>query len=332
MDHSHDDDHTHDHGGGHTHDHGHSHDHTRAHGDGEYYLNQLLIVFICGVFGVVAVLLYQTLGNSDTGGMMGKLLAPPFQPPVLLGGIVLLVLVVVRGVLLWGSAGDPHAGHDHGQSNDHGHSHDHKHDEPGHVHDENCKHDDHKHDHGHSHADHSAEDHEHGNTYWRVVVLGIPIFLFLMGVPSRGFSARWIKEYLGEEEALKISDKKVAETGKELVFSFQQLNDMSKRPESRQSLIGSRTTLTGQFAPVSGREFSLVFLNMTCCPADKEPLRARILAQDASQIAPYTRTQYPWVSVSGIITEFVQSPKTGEFITIIRVDKPDGVQPAEPKN
>ena len=41
MDHSHDHDHPHDHGGGHAHDH--------AHGDaGEYFLNQLLTVFICG--------------------------------------------------------------------------------------------------------------------------------------------------------------------------------------------------------------------------------------------------------------------------------------------
>ena len=313
MDHSHD--HAHDHGGGrgHTHDHGHAHDHGNA---SEYFLNQLLTVFICGVFGVVAVLLYQTLGNTN-GGMMGKLLAPAFQLPVLIGGIALLAIVAVRGVCLWQSAGAGH--HDHAHE-----GHDHK---PG----EQCDHPDHNHE-AHGHGDHSAEDHEHGNVYWRVVILAFPIFLFLMGVPSKGFSARWIKEYLGEEEALRYSDMIVADSGREPVYDFRSLNELSKTDDSRNTLIGTRAKLKGQFAPVSGREFSLVFLKMTCCANDKEPLRARILVPEDSMISAYAQLAYPWVQVNGIISEFVKSPKTGEWVAIIRIDRNDGVNPTEPIN
>ncbi len=340
MDHSHDHDH-HD-GHGHSHENAPAHDH--AHGDAsEYFLNQLLTVFICGVFGVMAVLLYQTLGNAN-GGMMGKLLAPAFQLPVLIGGIALLVVVAVRGVCLWQSAGAGHRDHAH---HDHAHEgHDHK---PG----EQCDHPDHNHA-AHDHGDHSAEDHEHGNVYWRVVILAFPIFLFLMGVPSKGFSARWIKEYLGEEEGAKfmppeqigvavggfaiiVAEKNAVseDANKQPVYDFKSLNDQSKMADARASLVGTRATLKGQFAPVprSEREFSLVFLKMTCCANDKEPLRARIIAPDASKISAFSQGQpYPWVKVSGIISEFVFSRSTGEYVAIIKIDDKGGVEATEPVN
>jgi hypothetical protein len=325
MDHSHDHDHAHDHGHGHSHDHSHDHHHDHAHGAGEYYLNQLLMVFICGVFAVVAIMLYMTLDQdrNRAQGMLDKLLAPRFQLPVLLGGVGLLVIVVIRGVSLWISAGQDHH-HDHGH--DH-HGHEHKPGEP-------CDHPDHQHHHhhGHDHGDHSADDHDHGNVYWRVVVLGFPIFLFLMGVPSKGFSARWLKEYLGEEEALKYSTAAVQEKkGSEALFSFKELNDNSKWPEARESLKGTRAILNGQFAPAGEKEFSLVFLSMTCCPSDNEPLRARIVVPNASQIAVFKQQAYPWVRVSGVIAEFVLTSK-GEYVAIIQVDEETGgyVKPSQP--
>ena len=48
MDHLH-----HDHG----HDHHHGHEHGHSHGLGDYYLEQLLTIFVCGAFGVVAILM-----------------------------------------------------------------------------------------------------------------------------------------------------------------------------------------------------------------------------------------------------------------------------------
>jgi hypothetical protein len=336
MDHSHGHDHNHDHGG-HGHSHGHGHDRHHDHGAGEYYLNQLLLVFICGVFAVVGILLYQTLTNNN-GGMISKLLAPKFQLPVLIGGIGLLAVVLVRGVCLWQSAGERHD-HHHGHSHahhDHHHGHDHKPgekcdhpdhnhehcDEPDHVHTEACGH----HPPGHDHGDHSAEDHDHGNVYWRVVVLGFPIFLFLMGVPSKGFSARWIAEFLGEEEALRYNKLLVAEdTSKQPLYDFKSLNEMSKNESARQSLTGTRAMLKGQFAPAGEKEFSLVFLSMVCCATDNEPLRARILVQNASQIAPFKQQAYQWVQTSGIISEFVQSSK-GDWVAIIQIDDKGYVQ------
>ena len=71
---------------------------------------------------------------------------------------------------------------------------------------------------------------------------------------------------------------------------------------------------------------------MTCCANDKEPLRARILVPDDSMISAYSQLAYPWVQVNGIISEFVKSPKTGEWVAIIRIDRNDGVSPTEPIN
>lgn len=334
MDHSHD--HSHDnHGGGHSHDH---HDH--SHGEGEYYLNQLLTVFICGAFGVVAILLFQTLNvvdkDGEPKGMITKLLAEQFRLPVLIGGIALLAIVALRGVLLWQAAGDA--------KNSHSHSHDHHHHHHGHNHKpgEKCDHPDHKHEHcddpnhqhtescghhhgGHDHSDHSAADHEHGNVYWRVVLLGFPIFLFTMGVPSKGFSPAWIRQYIGEEEAL-VSLKGIAsEKVGSALYDFKSLNELSKNEESRQSLIGTRAMLKGQFSAVNTKEFSLVFLSMVCCATDNEPLRARIIVQSDSQISGFLRQAYPWVQVNGIISEFVKSPKSGDWVAIIRIDEKGSV-------
>lgn len=334
MDHTHGHEH---HGGGHSHDHGHGHSH--GHGTGEYYLNQLLTVFICGAFGVVAILLYQTLAVGKDGqptGMITKLLAPQFRFPVLLGGLGLLFVVAFRGVLLWRSAGAAHS-HDH-HHHHHGHDHkpgekcdrpDHKHehcDEPGHVHDASCGH-------GHDHGDHSAADHEHGAVYWRVILLGFPIFLFLMGVPSRGFSDEWIRARVGESElqATKQEAKVTVEkaqpvdaTGRVPQFDLMTLGVYLKNgEEAATSLVGTRIDLKGQFIPVEGgdKEFRLVDLQTTCCATDAKPLTAKCLAGEASKFSVFAkRRDYPVVHVNGIVSEIEKSPSTGEPRAVLYID------------
>lgn len=115
MDHVHD--HVHGPGCGHDHhDHGHAHDH--APGMSDYYLEQLLGLFIAGLFGLVAVLMYAF-------GRLDIMLVPAFHIPVLVGGIALLVFTAIRGAAVWAEAGHTHGpdcGHDHGPD-DHGHSH-----------------------------------------------------------------------------------------------------------------------------------------------------------------------------------------------------------------
>src|SRR5262245_65124164 len=85
--------------------HDHAHDHAPAASRlGEYYLEQLLTIFACGAFGVVAVLMYY---SSDAKGnsMLKWILAEQFWTPVLIAGYVLLALAFVRGVVVWKQAG-----------------------------------------------------------------------------------------------------------------------------------------------------------------------------------------------------------------------------------
>ena len=84
--------HGHTHGHAHPHDHGHAHDH---HG-GDYYLQQLLTIGICGAFGVVGLLMYFVSagpGVTDNDGnpltKLGLLLSPGFHIWVLIGSLVL---------------------------------------------------------------------------------------------------------------------------------------------------------------------------------------------------------------------------------------------------
>ena len=105
----------------HGHDHGHDHDHAPGHAAADYFLSQLLTLFVCGGFGVVAILMQRF-------GMLNELLAKEFHPWVVVGGAVLLVFAAARGVAVWSEAGaaahvhgpdcdhadGPHADHDHG--------------------------------------------------------------------------------------------------------------------------------------------------------------------------------------------------------------------------
>ncbi len=341
----------HSHGHGHTHDHGHDHDH--HHGGSDYYLQQLLTIFICGAFGVVGLLMYFVPagpGVTDNAGnpltKLGVLLVPGFHPWVLGGSLVLLAVTVVRGVALWRSAGATH-GHHH----DHHHHHDHKPgekcDHPSHAHDhhdhdhkpgEKCDHPSHAHahhGHDHDHGDHSADDHSHGNIYWRVVVLLLPVVIYLMGMPNDTFSAAYLDSRVGGN----IVDEKgdVASTGSSDV-SFETLATAAYSEGSRLQYTGKTVTLNGQFKPLTNTQFTLFFFKMTCCSADQVPLKATCVVKDPQQLlldvgkapdpADPSKTKQvavplkssAKVSVTGRL-QFTQDPNTQEWLTVIRVDQ-----------
>src|SRR5690242_18775538 len=115
------------------------------HDDAGYYTEQLCAIGIAALIGMVSVLMYMN-------GQLGWMLTPKLHWTVLAGGIVLLVLAVVRGITIWIAAGSNRAaGHvrDHDHDHGHEHSHDHNHGHA-HAHDhEHCGH--HHHDHGHDH-------------------------------------------------------------------------------------------------------------------------------------------------------------------------------------
>jgi WD40 repeat protein len=144
---------------------GHTHDHDAERST--YYLEQLSNIGICGALGGVCIMLYVQQ-------KLGIILNSKFFLPVLLGGIALLVMVVVRAIAVWQSAGQTAHAHDHGHDHEHDHScgHEHHHDcghehEHAHQHGPACDHD-----HGHEHAvtaeahhgGHATHSHDHGIT------------------------------------------------------------------------------------------------------------------------------------------------------------------------
>ncbi len=287
------------------------HDHAHDHGPNlsDYYIEQLLTIFICGAFGIVAILMYYF-------DMLKFLLAPAFYDFVLIGGIGLLVVTLLRGISLWTSVGSE-------QVHDHAH-HDHK---PGEICDDPT--------HAHDGADHSAEDHAHGNIYWRIVVLAFPIVLFMMGLPNKTFSKDYIEAKLGKDGALgELRD--VAERSGEATYDFSSLGIASANEDKRRSLEGTPARIKGQLRhiPGSSDEFGLFYLKVTCCATDAVPLKARIkvdrpsLADSFKKLFPANAKNHQWVVVSGTI-QFAKL-ESGEYITVLRIKDPNGITATDP--
>jgi hypothetical protein len=276
--------------------HDHDHHHHHEHGGNEYYLQQLLTVFVAGAFGVCGILMY-TLHDIRDGESVRKLthiLAEPFHIWVLIGSILLLAVTAFRGVSLWMQAGarDDHAGHDHA---------------PG----EPC-----------NHTDHDHSDHDHGNIYWRVIVLAFPIALLMMGLPNRGFSDERTKAQLGNAKELGAltdvdSKGKLSQT-----LTFDDLAATAYRAETREQYTGFEITITGKFQALtgsSGREFTLFAEKMTCCASDQILLKARGVVANPSQLDPFKIKGFPMVVVTGKLQFAEDSP--GNFIPVLRVSE-----------
>jgi uncharacterized repeat protein (TIGR03943 family) len=237
------DHHHHDHVHGPDCDHGHTHgageSHTHA-PTGEYYLEQLLTLFVCGAFGTVAVLM-----NLPSNRMLDVILAPEFHGWVTAGGIALLAFTLIRGIVLWRTAGQPI----------------------------DC---------GHAHA--PGEDHTHGNIFWRLVVLAFPLLLFGLGLPNRGFSQDWVNRRLGNESAVAVGDV-IAKDGETAFFEFHDLNAMAYDPDKRTAWEGRSVKVKGQMRKLADKQYTLYRLKMNCCAADTIPLKARIVTEFVSTFA-----------------------------------------------
>jgi hypothetical protein len=308
MAHTHDH-HGHDHGHTHTHDHdhGHHHPHGHTHSAGEYYLEQLLTIGICGAFAVVAVMMY----NSNK---LGLILVPKFHPWVLWGGVALFVLTLVRIVALWRATAPAHDHHDHP-----------------HEHSPDCQHD-HSHDHNHGHEHHPthpegvhAHDHSHGGIFWRVVVLMFPIALFLMGLPNEGFSKEKQLELLGKDAALGEMGAVAAKGGAIIPLTFADLSAAALDPDSRAGYEGHTVQVKGQLRKLSDKECTLYHLKMTCCAADMIPLKARIVTEDSLGAIADTE----WREVTGVL-QFVQLAGKEQYIPVIRT-KLANIKPTSPE-
>jgi hypothetical protein len=297
-----------------------AHDH-HHHGSGrDYFVEQLLTIFVVGAFGVVGVLLY-------TDGRLQYILAKPFHLPVLIGGIAVLMLVAVRAVAVWQEAGaqghaheHDHHGHHHHHEHDpaekHGHPVHHHHDH--HEHGPDCDHGHEHHDHDHAHHhDHAADDHGHSHdlswVFARMLVLFFPVALYLIGVPNSGFSQERILKMLQPEQAIGVDVGSVA-TGEGHVMSFNDLNEAAYDESKREALAGKVGILVGRFDRIADKEFRLYRLKMTCCAADTVPLKVRIVTKTA--VSGFAQSE--WVQVKGEV-RFVQPPGSTQYIPVIAV-------------
>jgi hypothetical protein len=282
-----------DHGG---HDHGDGPGH--GHGLSDYYLEQLLTVFVCGAMGLTAVLMYAF-------GRLDVILSPELWPWVLAGGVALLVVTAVRAVSLWVSVS--------AVRDDHG--------TPGHVHGPDCGH------------DHGPEDQAHmpGGIYLKTIPLMIPLLMFVMGMPnSSGFSQDYINSRLGKAVTIGELQDVAAKSGDTLTLDFGELNMSAYDPGKREAYEGRKVRVTGQLKKVSEKDYELFKLKMTCCAADMIPLKARI---KSDIVIP--QSQFPdhqWVTVEGQL-QFVEIPEKKMFLPVIRIGGKGGLglQKAQPE-
>lgn len=334
----------------------HSHAHSHGEGDGTFFQDQLFTILLSAGIGVVAVLMYR----SD---MLGRILVPGFFKPVLIGGVTVILLAIVRAIALWQLAGEVKSNQESkAAANDHSHSHSHSHSHGGkpcdhdHRGQEECGHDhghegpcDHDHSHGNkknSHAAHgdedeSHDDHDHGWSPWKYIVLAVPIVMFMLNLPKAGFSESRLDKEINAS-SLKDNPKRTAlaslaggvATTKILrkteplqrVLRFKELIEVSAIPRLQSDYEGDIGTLRGQFykIPGSDREFTLFRVDMTCCAADSVFLETRIVAPDV--ISEFKVGD--WVSVTGVIS-FQQDEKKKKWIPVITLRSNSDVQETE---
>lgn len=327
----------------------HGHDHSHDHGD--YYVEQLCTIAVCGALGGVAVMLWWR-------NLLFYILAPQFHPYVLAGGLVLLALVAVRAVTLWFSVErKPAADHHDHVHHHHDHDHDHSHHVTaaapektgipcGHDHDHaHCDHDhDHHHDHGHHHHDHAhahGHAHDHGWAPWRFIVLMLPVLLYFLGLPREGFSrigpgidtglveTDYFSAYkgqvgalfgLGSHGPLMAAPALYIETkGEAQKVQFKELERASFTPDTRQHYQGRTVILTGQFAPgPNDKRFTLVRYKINCCAADAINLNAVIVIDPSAEDTLSVKANQ-WVQVTGRVQFSPKPGRPNEFIAVILV-------------
>jgi hypothetical protein len=324
-----------------------------------YFLDQLCTISLVGGLGGVAVMMWQQ-------DLLRYILAPQFHLPVLFGGITLIILVGIRAVLVWQAVGEMKSlpkNHGHDQHH-HDHGHDHGHDQHHHDHGHDHGHDQHHHDHGHDqhHHGHAAalhqghgheHDHDHGWSPWRYAVLLLPIVMYFLDLPSRGFSIDYIAPRLTTVANLDVADfdpEMVADLigqagapagfgplqaiasvaggpsagGGTIPLEFPELMQAAYVPSSRARLYRQTGRVLGQFVPgKTENTCTLVRWSMKCCQADAQPLNVVIISPEKlSGFAPLQ-----WVEIEGKI-QFRKRSDREEYIPVLQIKGRDAIRPA----
>jgi hypothetical protein len=289
---------------------GHDHAHEPGHND-SYFLDQVSTVAVCGVLAGVGFLAWKIRLFRNF-----NILTDQFDFFVLLGSGVLGALVVIRGVALWKQAGRGRAHnhhHDHSHDHDHAHDHSHEHHDHEHAHGETCSHD-HAHEHGeacghdHDHHDHehvndhhhpehdhgafhpAVDDHGHSHDFapWRYAVMLLPLILaglllyYAFAGLQLSYSADRLLRDRGQDAELTGGSDDVAGGSSQITpAGFRELSDAANNSSQREYWDKRMTELSGLYAPISDRQFTLFRRKMTCCASDSVPIKVRIFSKES---------------------------------------------------
>ncbi len=234
--------------------------------------------------------------------------------------MALLILVAIRAVSLWISAGRnrlalAHA-HDGGHAHDHHHDHDHDHGHDDHDHGhEHCDHDhdhghacdhDHAHDHEHTHEGTDDCGHDHGFAPWRYMVLMLPVVLFLFKLPwpdpPEPVDANVYPLKLDEAEASAADPQKQT-------FYIDKAKTTPVQLKGLVKWVGSQK---------EGHQiFQFHKLKMTCCFADAYPQPVDVYVESTKSLNP-ADISGKWVKVAGQVG--YPPMANGKSVTVVKAD------------
>ncbi len=250
---------------------GHEHDHSHSE---SYFLDQVCTVAVCGLLAGIGFLAWKV-------GLFRNynILTDFFINAMVLGSLALAGLVVVRGITLWKEAG---RGHGHAHEHDHAHDHDHEHDH------------DHAHAHEHHHHQHgppAVDDHGHSHEFapWRYAVMLLPLLIsgLLLYYSFMGLELKYSESRLlqGMENTPELADSGTGSSqskGDQVwAAGFKELSDAANNEGQRNIWDGRMAELTGLFAPIGDKQFTLFRRKMTCCASDSVPVKVRIFSKES---------------------------------------------------
>lgn len=272
-----------------------------------YQLDQLCLIALSAAFGVVCLTLYFV--NTR---MLQLMLGPQFHDLVGWSGVFLLGLALVRGIALWRQVRQRHEAHEGCGCGDfpalpaHAHPHDHAHDPAG---------------------------HDHGWAPWRYIILLVPVFLFMLGLPNKPPKVRATDVDIAPTETIAGYSAIVCEAHDPLPgmvavvaacyggptesvrnIGFMRLHDA---PFKHPDLKGTWVRLRAQFAPSkhSDRVFGAARFRIGCCAPDAIQLNVPVACRES--LRGLGLKQGDWIDVIGRV-DFRRSAQSS-VITILKV-------------
>src|SRR5262249_40887982 len=164
-----------------------------------------------------------------------------------------------------------------------------------------------------------SHEHDAGWAPTRFLFLGLPVFLFLLGLPSQGLSGgvemKVSDEELGQVLGLTRDDR----GGDDNETPFKQLMRAAGDRSARAELTGMRVRVTGMYVGEDTTRFTLMRYSVTCCAADAVPANVVVSIDPAARplhaLDP-NKYRNKWVTVTGRL-EFVFRRARNDYLPVL---------------